>query len=98
MGKTIIQQARGHGSLTYRVRRKAFSYRIRYPKREASGEGEVLKLIHSGGHSSPLAKIKQVSPACVFFNFSFFKTRPLCNRQKFVSVSFINFFIFYHDP
>ncbi len=58
MGKTIIQQARGHGSLTYRVRRKAFLYRIRYPSKELSGEGEVLKLIHSGGHSAPLAKIK----------------------------------------
>ena len=58
MGKTIIQQARGHGSLTYRVRRKAFSYRISYPEKQISGEGEVLKLIHSGGHSAPLAKIK----------------------------------------
>ncbi|MFA5992215.1 MAG: 50S ribosomal protein L2 [Candidatus Pacearchaeota archaeon] len=57
MGKTIISQARGHGSLTYRVRRKAFSYRIKYPKVE-DVEGEVVKLIHSAGHSAPLAKIK----------------------------------------
>jgi len=56
MGKRIIQQARGHGSLTYRVRRKAFVYRIKYPKKE--GEAEILKLIHSTGHSAPLSKIK----------------------------------------
>ncbi|HRZ85729.1 MAG TPA: 50S ribosomal protein L2 [Candidatus Paceibacterota bacterium] len=59
MGKTIIQQARGHGSLTYRVRRKAFLHRIKYPTTsETQGEGVVLKLIHSGGHSAPIAKIK----------------------------------------
>lgn len=56
MGKNIIQQARGHGSLTYRVRRKAFLHRLKYPLLE--GEGDVIKLIHSGGHSAPIAKIK----------------------------------------
>lgn len=57
MGKRIISQARGHGSFTYRVRRKAFKYKVKYP-RELSGEGEVIGLINSPGHSSPLAKIK----------------------------------------
>ena len=57
MGKNIIQQARGHGSFTYRVRRNAFKYKIRYP-RNLQGEGEVIKLINSAGHSAPLAKIK----------------------------------------
>ena len=56
MGKTIIQQARGHGSLTYRVRSKAFVYKIGYPKE--SGQAELIKLIHSTGHSAPLAKFK----------------------------------------
>ena len=51
MGKRIISQARGHGSLTYRVRRKAFSHRIGYPN--LTGEGEVIKLMHSAGHSAP---------------------------------------------
>lgn len=58
MGKTIIQQARGHGSLTYRVRRKAFLHRLKYIDERLKGEGEVIKLIHSAGHSSPIAKIK----------------------------------------
>ncbi|HEA46758.1 MAG TPA: 50S ribosomal protein L2 [Candidatus Pacearchaeota archaeon] len=57
MGKRIIQQARGHGSGTYRVRKKAFKHKIGYlPK--LSGEGEVVKLFNSAGHSSPLGKIK----------------------------------------
>ncbi len=56
MGKRIIQQARGKGSLTYRVRRKAFVYKISYPKRE--GEAEIINIIKSAGHSAPLLKIK----------------------------------------
>lgn len=57
MGKTIISQARGHGSATYRVRRKAFRYRLQYPK-VLNGDGEVIKLLNSPGHFAPLAKIK----------------------------------------
>ena len=57
MGKRIIQQARGHGSGTYRVRRKAFRHRIAYPSK-ISGEGTVVKLFNSTGHTSPLGKIK----------------------------------------
>jgi len=56
MGKRIIQQARGHGSLTYRVRKQAYIYEIRYPKKY--GEATVLKIIHSPAHSAPLAKIR----------------------------------------
>lgn len=57
MGKRIIQQARGKGSFTYRVRRKAFKFRIGYPP-ELNGEGKVISLLNSPGHSSPLAKIQ----------------------------------------
>ena len=57
MGKRIIQQARGKGSFTYRVRKKAFIYRMKYP-RKLEGEGEVIKLLKSAGHSYPVAKIK----------------------------------------
>ncbi len=57
MGKRIIQQARGHGSFSYRVRRNAFRFRLKYP-RELKGEGTVIKLFNSAGHSAPLAKIK----------------------------------------
>ncbi len=57
MGKRIISQARGKGSFSYRVKRRAFTYRVKYPK-EISGEGKVLQLINSPAHSAPLAKIK----------------------------------------
>lgn len=57
MGKRIIQQARGHGSKTYRVRRKAFRFKIKYPP-VLSGEGEVIKLFNSPGHTAPLAKVR----------------------------------------
>lgn len=57
MGKRIISQARGHGSKSYRVRRKAYSYRLKYP-RKLEGEGIVLKFISSAGHTAPIAKIK----------------------------------------
>jgi large subunit ribosomal protein L2 len=57
MGKRIIQQARGKGSKTYRVRRKAFRFQIKYPKK-LEGEGTVIKLFNSPAHSAPLAKVK----------------------------------------
>jgi large subunit ribosomal protein L2 len=57
MGKRIIQQARGKGSFTYRVKRSAFRYRLRYP-REIRGEGIVSGFVDSGGHSAPLARIR----------------------------------------
>jgi len=56
MGKRIIQQARGHGSLTYRVKPTSFVYKIQYPK-VLEGEGTVIKLLNSSAHSAPLAKI-----------------------------------------
>jgi len=56
MGKRIIQQARGHGSGTYRVRRKAFKQKLKIPA-NFEGEGTLIKLINSGGHSAPIAKI-----------------------------------------
>ena len=56
MGKRIIQQARGHGSFTYRVRRNAYVYRVGYPI--ISGKGKVIALLNSRAHSAPLAKIQ----------------------------------------
>jgi len=64
MGKRIIQQARGKGSHTYRVRKKAFIYRMKYP-RKLEGEGEVIKLLNSAAHSYPIAKVK--STKGIFF-------------------------------
>ena len=68
MGKRIIQQARGHGSHTYRVIRKAFKHRLKYPAK-LEGMGRVIKLLNSAGHTAPLAKIKYSKgfffmPAC----------------------------------
>jgi large subunit ribosomal protein L2 len=68
MGKRIISQARGHGSFTYRVKRKAYRYKIKYPT-ELKGNGLVVQLINSPAHSAPLAKIKYEKgifyiPAC----------------------------------
>jgi len=57
MGKRIIVQARGHGSGTYRVRRKAFRIRPRYPL-DLSREGTVIKMLNSPGHTAPLAKVR----------------------------------------
>ncbi len=56
MAKRIIQQARGRGGPTYRVRSKAFVYKVRYPKK-LEGHGKVVKILNSSAHSAPLAKI-----------------------------------------
>ena len=56
MGKRIIQQARGHGSSTYRAKPTSYIYKIQYPK-VLEGEGKVIKLQNSSAHSAPLAKI-----------------------------------------
>jgi large subunit ribosomal protein L2 len=57
MGKRIIQQARGKGSLTYRVRKKAYNKKIAYPPVDLKGEAEIIALVHSAAHSAPLMKI-----------------------------------------
>ncbi len=67
MGKRIIQQARGKGSLTYQVKKSAFQYKIKYPISE--GEAEILDLIHSAGHSAPLMKLKVNNE--IFYNPAF---------------------------
>lgn len=56
MGKRIIVQARGKGSSTYRVKKKAFRYKLKYLA-NLTGEGIIIKLLNSPAHSSPLAKI-----------------------------------------
>ena len=55
MGKRIIQQARGKGSLSYQARKRAFQHTISYP--DSKGEAEIIKLIHSAGHSAPLIQL-----------------------------------------
>jgi len=67
MGKRIIQQARGHGSRTYRVRRAAYKFRIGYPNLE--GKAKVTKFVTESGHTAPLAKID--INGITFFNPAF---------------------------
>jgi len=57
MGKRITQQARGKGSLTFRVRPRAYRYKINYPKLQTTGKAKIVKLFNSPGHSAPLIKI-----------------------------------------
>ncbi|MEM2956075.1 MAG: 50S ribosomal protein L2 [Candidatus Pacearchaeota archaeon] len=56
MGKRIIQQRRGKGSPTYRVKERAYTIKTSYPKIE--GKGTILKLINSSGYTAPFALIK----------------------------------------
>ena len=56
MGKRIIVQRRGRGTSTYRVNKRAFRFKLQYPK-VLEGEGTVVKLFNSSAHSAPLAKI-----------------------------------------
>jgi large subunit ribosomal protein L2 len=67
MGKRIISQARGHGSMSYQVRKRAFIYKIKYPTNE--GQAEVINLLHSTAHSAPLIKVKAGKE--IFFNAAY---------------------------
>lgn len=55
MGKRIIQQARGHGSLTYRVRKQAYKYKIGYLQEQ--GKAKIIQLLNSPAHSAPVIKV-----------------------------------------
>ncbi len=57
MGKRIITQRRGRGTHTYKVKRKAFRFKVKYPQK-FEGKGKVIKLFNSSAHTAPLAKIK----------------------------------------
>jgi len=70
MGKRIIQQRRGRGSSTYRVRKKAFSIKPAYPSDLKPGEKfKVVKLIHSSGHSGVIAKLMN-EEGKIFYNLA----------------------------
>jgi len=68
MGKRIIQQRRGRGGHTYKVREKAGKLRVGYLT-ELTGEFECVKLFSSVGHSCPVAKFMNKS-GVVFSNFA----------------------------
>ncbi len=67
MGKRIIQQARGKGSLTYQAKKRAFRYKIKYPL--AEGSAEIINILHSPAHSAPLMKVKTEKE--IFYNPAF---------------------------
>jgi len=58
MGKRITQQARGKGSLTFKVRPRAYKHKITFPPIHVQGKGKITKLFHSAGHSAPLVEVK----------------------------------------
>jgi large subunit ribosomal protein L2 len=68
MGKRIIQQRRGRGGHTYKVRNKASEVRPGYLS-DLSGEWEVIKLVSSAGHSAPIAKLMN-KEGKIFYNFA----------------------------
>lgn len=67
MGKRIISQARGKGSLSYQARKRAFIYHVKYPA--MAGKAKIITLLHSAAHSAPL--IKAVLNNQVFYNVAF---------------------------
>lgn len=68
MGKRIIQQRRGRGGHTYKVREKASMVRPGY-RADLEGEYKVIKLISSAGHSTPIAKMMN-EKGDIFYNFA----------------------------
>jgi len=58
MGKRTTGRAKGKGSFTFQVRKKAYVYRISYPRVSVEGKAKVEKLINSLCHTSPLAEIR----------------------------------------
>ncbi len=68
MGKRIIQQRRGRGGHTYKVREKAGRFRPGYLV-DMKGEFECVKLTASPGHSVPIAKFV-AKDGKVFENFA----------------------------
>lgn len=69
MGKRIIQQRRGRGGFTYRVRQKASLDRKPGYLADLEGEYTVIKLIASPGHSVPIAKLTN-KEGKIFYNFA----------------------------
>ncbi|MFA5258598.1 MAG: 50S ribosomal protein L2 [Candidatus Pacearchaeota archaeon] len=58
MGKSITQQARGKGGPAFTMRKRAYIYKIGYPRLTSEGKAQIVKLINSLAHTAPLAKIR----------------------------------------
>lgn len=71
MGKTLIQQARGHGSLSYRVKHSTFYIKPEYlPNLNDGEEFEIVRMFSPMSHTAPIIKLKQVNGSKVFHNFA----------------------------
>ena len=55
MGKRLIQQRRGRGTLTYRSPSHRFKGKVKHHPIETSGK--VIDLVHCAGHTTPLMEI-----------------------------------------
>jgi len=66
MGKRITQQARGKGSFTFKVKRKAYSTKLSYPPLNLEGTAKIVKLFNSSAHSAPIVRIQSGKES--FFN------------------------------
>jgi len=58
MGKRIITQRRGKGSLTYKAPSHKFHYDINYPKSNEKLTGNIIKLLKDPARTAPTAVIK----------------------------------------
>ncbi|MCH8003485.1 MAG: 50S ribosomal protein L2 [Nanoarchaeota archaeon] len=58
MGKNLIQQARGKGSPRYRAPSFRYKGTSKYANHGGTLFGRIVDLIHSQGHSAPLAQIE----------------------------------------
>lgn len=59
MGKNLISQRRGRGSLTYRAASHRFQGEVKHP--ELNTAGTVVDILHCAGHSAPLLEIATLS-------------------------------------
>lgn len=58
MGKRIVSQRRGRGSIRYRAKSHLYRGDVRHVKyTKESFDGKVLDLVHCPGHNAPLAEI-----------------------------------------
>ena len=59
MGKNLISQRRGRGSLTYRVTSHRFQGEVKHP--ELNTVGTVTDILHCAGHSAPLLEVSTLA-------------------------------------
>jgi len=84
MGKRITQQARGKGSLTFKVRPRAYRYKIQYPALKTSGKAKknYLTLQHILLHLLKLKLKKKFSLAQQHLEYMRVKKYLSMNKEK----------------